>query len=221
MTAELQITSLKVEMWPVKDLTPYDTNVKKHEKDQVKKIAAAILKTGKFDQPIVVDRNGVIIKGHGRRLAAIELGLKTVPVVVHADLTPAQVKAMRLDDNRVAMSDIDSDMLRLELDFLKSEGMKMDDTFDLKEIEHLEKDSWEINDGAFVEDMEEVIENQRKDTQSKADAASEARIPLAKAFGFKDIPISSQIHINRLMAKAEAATGLERDEALAVFAAAL
>lgn len=214
-----KIALAKIEMWPIENLTPYELNVKKHEKEQVSKIAAAIARSGKFDQPIVVDRHGVIIKGHGRRLAALELGLKTVPVVVHADLNPEAVRAMRLADNRVALSDVDTDMLREELkdlDKLLFEGI-----FDDKEIELLTADPWAMNEDSFVEDMSEVLDEQRREVDKRAEAIGESRVSLVKAFGFKDIASNGQVHISRLMAKAEAATGLQGGEALVVYAAAL
>lgn len=214
-----KIALAKIEMWPIENLTPYELNVKKHEKEQVSKIAAAIARSGKFDQPIVVDRHGVIIKGHGRRLAALELGLKTVPVVVHADLNPEAVRAMRLADNRVALSDVDTDMLREELKDL--DKLLFDGIFDDKEIELLTADPWAMNEDSFVEDMSEVLDEQRREVDKRAEAIGESRVSLAKAFGFKDIASNGQVHISRLMAKAEAATGLQGGEALVVYAAAL
>ena len=61
----------KVESWDVEKLIPYENNVKIHDEKQVKKIAESIKRFG-WDQPIVVDKDGVIIKGHGRRLAALK-----------------------------------------------------------------------------------------------------------------------------------------------------
>ncbi|HHP0317040.1 phage tail protein (plasmid) [Acinetobacter baumannii] len=84
-------------MWIVDDVKPYELNAKIHSEEQVAKIAESIARFG-WDQPIVVDKNGVIIKGHGRRLAAIKLGLIEVPVLVRDDLNEEQVKAARLAD---------------------------------------------------------------------------------------------------------------------------
>ena len=61
-------------------LTPYSNNAKTHPTEQIDKIAASIASFG-FDQPIVVDTDGVIIKGHGRREASLRLGLDQVPVL--------------------------------------------------------------------------------------------------------------------------------------------
>lgn len=222
MSENKKIALPKVEEWPIGNLIPYEFNAKKHEKNQVVKIAAAIQRSGRFDQPIVVDRDGVIIKGHGRRLAAIELGMRTVPVVVYRHLTSQmdETKAMRLSDNRVAISDIDSDMLRIDIESMGDSSILIE-AFDEKELDFLKKDPFEINADAFVEDMGKVLSDQKEETASKAAAAAEARIPLAKAFGFKDIPVAAQVHVNRLMAKAEATTGLVGGEALAKFAESL
>jgi ParB-like chromosome segregation protein Spo0J len=78
-------------------LTPYSNNAKTHPVEQVDKIAASIASFG-FDQPIVVDGDGVIIKGHGRREASLRLGLDNVPVLVRTDLSVAEIKAARLAD---------------------------------------------------------------------------------------------------------------------------
>lgn len=105
-------------------LTPYVGNTKQHPTEQIDKIAASIAEFG-FDQPIVVDGDGVIIKGHGRREAALRLGLSTVPVLVRSDLTPLQVKAARIADNRVAESAWDIDALKLELQSLDEGGFSL------------------------------------------------------------------------------------------------
>lgn len=95
-------------------LIPYINNAKIHPPEQIAKIAASIAEFG-FDQPIVVDDQGIIIKGHGRLAASLLLGLKRVPVVVRTDLTPSEVKAARLADNKTAESPWDEELLRLEL----------------------------------------------------------------------------------------------------------
>lgn len=213
MTTEPKIV---LEHMPPKDLTPYDLNAKKHDKNQVAKIAQAISRFG-FDQPIVVDRNGVIIKGHGRRLAAIELGLKTVPVWVRRDLTPDEVRAARLSDNRVALSDLDTELLRADLSTMESE--LLDGIFDDKEIDFGTSDLGLMNEGVFETDMDAVLDEKQRDLDARAEAAASesARVPVAKAFGFKDIAASAVIVISQLMARAEAATGLKNDAALVAY----
>lgn len=114
--------SAKVEWWDIARVLPYATNAKKHPEDQVAKIAASIAEFG-FDQPLVVDADGVLIKGHGRREACLKLGLTKVPVIVRSDLSRGQVKAARIADNRVAKSDWDIDALAVELQQLEELGI--------------------------------------------------------------------------------------------------
>ena len=84
---------------PIQNLKPYEKNAKKHPKKQVQQVANSIKEFG-FNQPIVVDKNNVVIVGHGRLEAAKLLGLKDVPVLT-VDLTEDQAKAYRLADNKL------------------------------------------------------------------------------------------------------------------------
>jgi len=115
-------TVLKIEEWKLKDIKPYYLNAKTHE---VGRIAASIAEF-KVDQPIVVDGDGVIIKGHGRLKAAKRLKLKTFPVVVREDLTPEQVRLARLSDNRSAEAPWDTKLLEKELEDLNLPEIDLD-----------------------------------------------------------------------------------------------
>ena len=106
---------------PPDDLTPYAANAKRHPDEQVRHIANSIREFG-FRQPIVVDANNVVVIGHGRLLAAKLLGLETVPVVRADDLTEAQIKALRLADNKTNESEwdfteLEAELAELEMDF--------------------------------------------------------------------------------------------------------
>lgn len=105
----------KIEMWPIDRPVPYARNPRKISPQAVSAVAGSIKEFG-FKSPIIVDSQGVIINGHTRMQAAQSLGLATVPVLVADDLTPAQVQAYRLADNRVAeFSEWDADLLKIEL----------------------------------------------------------------------------------------------------------
>ena len=105
-------------------LIPYERNINVHTKAQIDALAGSIAAYG-FDQPIVVDPQGVIIKGHCRREAAIALGLKEVPVVVADHLTEDQVRASRIADKKVSEAPWDTDMLKFELGALDLSGFDM------------------------------------------------------------------------------------------------
>lgn len=107
----------QVEWWGLDALNPYPDNTKDHPPEQVTKLAKAIKKFG-WDVPIVVDETGVILKGHGRRLAAIELNLAQVPVIVRRGLSEDEKRALRIADNKLAESDWIDSILAAELQAL-------------------------------------------------------------------------------------------------------
>ena len=106
-------------------IRPYAANAKKHDATQVANVAESIRQYG-FVQPIVIDRDGVIVIGHCRALAAKKLGMKEVPCVCVDDLTPEQVKALRVIDNKTNESPWDMDLLAAELPGLDLEGFDFD-----------------------------------------------------------------------------------------------
>src|SRR6266566_4328143 len=93
------MNDLQVRWYEIEKVIPYARNSRKIPQRAVDKVAASIQEFG-WRVAIVVDKNGVIICGHTRLLAAKKLGLQHVPVHVADNLTPAQVKAYRLMDNR-------------------------------------------------------------------------------------------------------------------------
>lgn len=106
---------LKIEYIPVDELKPYEKNAKKHPAEQIDYIANSIREFG-FRQPLVVDKDNVLVIGHGRLLAAKKLSLDSVPCVRADDLTDEQIKALRLADNKTNESEWDFDILGGELD---------------------------------------------------------------------------------------------------------
>ncbi|MGH7143915.1 MAG: DNA modification methylase [Planctomycetota bacterium] len=105
---------MKIENWKVADVKPYDKNPRNNDQ-AVEAVAQSIREFG-FRQPIVVDADGVIIVGHTRWKAAQKLALETVPVHVAKDLTPAQIKAYRIADNKLAeLAEWNMELLPLEL----------------------------------------------------------------------------------------------------------
>jgi len=108
------------------EIKPYLKNAKKHPKKQVEQIANSIKRFG-MNQPIVVDKDGVIIVGHGRYEAIKHLGLDLKPewVVKKEDLTPEEVNAYRLADNKLNESDWDMDLVIEELKGLDEELLEL------------------------------------------------------------------------------------------------
>ena len=109
----------------VKDLIPYERNTKKHDKTQINNVAESIKQYG-FVQPIVIDKDNVVVIGHCRLLAAKKLKMKEVPCVCVDDLTDEQVKALRIVDNKSNESPWDFDILPDELADLDLSGFDFD-----------------------------------------------------------------------------------------------
>ena len=105
---------MKIEKLAISKLIPYENNARVNEL-AVPSVAASIQQFG-FRNPILIDKDNVIIEGHTRRLAAIKLGMTEVPVIRATDLTPKQIAALRLVDNKVSeLSSWDFDKLDKEL----------------------------------------------------------------------------------------------------------
>lgn len=109
-----KFTADQIVMRKVDDLVPFPNNPKIHTPEQIAAIEANIKAFG-FDQPILVDENDTILKGHGRQLAARKLGIE-VPTIVHKGLSPADKWAIVISDNVLpAMTGLDSSLLRIGL----------------------------------------------------------------------------------------------------------
>lgn len=89
---------MKIINVPIGDIKPYKNNPRKND-DAVPAVAESIKEFG-FRVPLLIDKNDVIIAGHTRLKAATKLGMTVIPCIVADDLTPAQVKAYRLMDNK-------------------------------------------------------------------------------------------------------------------------
>lgn len=124
----------------VSDIIPYINNPRNND-EAVDAVASSIKNFG-FKVPIVVDSNNEIINGHTRLKAAKKLGLETVPVIVADDLTPEQVKAFRLADNKVGeIATWDENALAIELEELENLDFDMSEFgFDSEKLEQQEKD---------------------------------------------------------------------------------
>ena len=117
---------MEVHLRPIESVQPYDKNPRKN--DLAVEGVAKSLKAFGFRQPIVVDAQGVIVVGHTRWKAARQLGLTQVPVHVATGLTPEQIKAYRLADNRTnEVAEWDFELLPLELGELKELGYDISD----------------------------------------------------------------------------------------------
>ena len=112
---------------PPEELTPYENNARIHTKEDIEAIKASIIEAGGFNDPIGIwGQNNLIVEGHGRRQAAIELGIKTVPCIRLDYMTEKQRRAYTLTHNKTAeISKWDYPKLDKELDGLMLEGFDL------------------------------------------------------------------------------------------------
>ena len=130
---------LKIEYLPLTEIRTYPNNSKIHTADQIEAIKKSITEFG-FNDPIAIWGNGEIIEGHGRVIAATELGIDKVPVIRLDELTDDQRKAYMLVHNKLTMdTDFNMDILQMELSELES--MNMEDFGFTIEIE--DPDDWD------------------------------------------------------------------------------
>lgn len=116
---------MKVENIAIKDLKPYERNAKKHDETQIKNVMESIKQFG-MAQPLVVDKDNVLIIGHCRLIACKRLKMTEVPVVRMDELTQEQVDKLRLLDNKLNESEWDFDLLAEDVPQLDWEGFDID-----------------------------------------------------------------------------------------------
>lgn len=135
----------------VKDLIPYEKNTKKHDDVQINNVAESIKQYG-FVQPIVIDKNNVVVIGHCRLLAAKKLKMADVPCVCVDDLTEEQVKALRIVDNKSNESPWDFDFLADELAEINLDAFNFDFgvSFDNDDTETKEREEIALNESISV-----------------------------------------------------------------------
>lgn len=137
----------KVQEVRLADLKPYEKNAKVHGSEQVDKIAASIKEFG-FLSPLLIDKDMNIIAGHGRVMAAKQLGMETAPAVFIEGLTETQRRAYILADNKLTeLGGWDDELVSLELDDLKASGFDIDLTgFSIDDIIISEESSPEFTE---------------------------------------------------------------------------
>lgn len=115
-----------IEHVPVALLKPYANTPRRHSREKIKRLRDNINEFG-FIVPLLVDTAGVVIAGHARLTAAIELGFETVPVIRLTHLSDAQARAFRIADNRlVELAEWDPAALAIEFEAIIEDGVDLD-----------------------------------------------------------------------------------------------
>lgn len=182
--------------WPLEKVKPYEKNAKIHSQGQIKEIANSIGQFG-WRHPIMVDADGVIIAGHGRRAAAEFRNDEVVPVVVVTDLSAEKVRLLRLADNKIAEnSSWDKELLAVEFADLSElnvdlAGLGWDET----EIDKLI---------GTVLDSDDLVP-----LETDGDASRSGASVVTLSYGKQKVPLTDDEHrdLDRLLHEHIAATG--------------
>ena len=117
---------MQIKLAEISTIKPYENNPRKLSEQAIEKVAMSLKEYG-FRQPIVVDKDMVIVAGHTRFRASKKLGLKQVPISVIDNLSEEQINAYRIADNRTAEeSEWDNELLKMEIKELKAKDFKLD-----------------------------------------------------------------------------------------------
>ena len=151
---------MKIEIAKIDSIKPYPNNPRKLSKKAIEKVSMSLKEYG-FQQPIVVDKDRIIVVGHTRYQASRSLGLKEVPITIAAELTPDKINAYRIADNRTnEEAEWDEDLLKLEIKELDLKKFNLNLTgFDDKQINDLlfEEKQGLTDDDAVPDTPEEPI----------------------------------------------------------------
>jgi len=153
---------MKIEEIAIEDLVPYENNQRVHTEDQLHKIADSIKEFG-FLAPCIIDKNNVLITGHGRVDAALIAGYKKVPCVRAENLDEDQANAYRIADNRLQdLSYFDDSKVALELQQLLDNEFPIwktgFDDFNNLDIAEFDEDIEVINDQRILPKMERLMD---------------------------------------------------------------
>ena len=208
-----------VEFWDIGDITPYPRNAKKHTDEHLARLARSIVRLGVT--PLQVEGNqpdctpGMIIAGHGRRLALMKLDRVKVPVIVRNDLSKLECDALRIADNAAVSTDMDYELLGEETVRLSDEGFDLQDIgMTDAEIKALSTDIGEIDDAAFTDDITTAVEKQKVSNAEKELEIDGKAAPVAEALGFKKVTTAQSRVIRGFITRIEAETSLKGAAAL-------
>jgi len=180
--------NLKIEYLSPSDLKAYENNSRTHSEKQVDQICASIREFG-FVNPILISDDNVVIAGHGRLMAANEMGLDTVPVIRLSDLSDRQRRALVIADNKIAMNaGWDFSKLGDELSALVGEDFDLGLTgFNEQELDALLKDDigilpdvWGQPETVTVQQHQRRVEHVSNGLRSDDEAPAPAQAPVSQ-----------------------------------------
>lgn len=195
------ITALPLELWPIDQIKPYAKNNKLHDEASVRALADSIAEVG-VENPILVEEDGTIISGHGRREALILLGREMAHVRVARGISKAQARKLRIAANKTVSTEYNMDALASEIRSMKDMDIDLSGMgLDLDDLGDLLAEVPDVDLSGPLDLVEpEVVEPkiEPKETKPKDDM-----VPLAKAFDIKSVTPEQASLIDDFMAELE------------------
>jgi hypothetical protein len=215
--AGIDPSKFAVEIWEIEKILPYENNAKIHTEEQVGRIAESIRRFG-WQSVITVNEEGVIIAGHGRRLAAIKLGLKKIPVRVARGLSYEEERALRIADNKVSEAEHDVNILNKELKELTELEFDLTGLLDDRELKFLTEDLGFVDINAITPDLTSDVRHQSESTSQKIEEVDEGEMSLSKIFGASNIKATDGRKLQLFQAYIEGVTGKQGVNAMLAYA---
>ena len=156
---------MEIEQADINSIKPYKNNPRKLSDKAITKVANSIKEFG-FRQPIVVDKDRIIVVGHTRFRASKQLGLKQVPITIAKNLTPSQINAYRIADNRTnEEAEWNDDLLNVEIKELQTQDYALEVLgFDDRELDKiLFEEKTGLTDDDHIPDDPENIKTKEGD----------------------------------------------------------
>lgn len=169
----------------IDDIIPYPFNNVDHPQEQINVLAGVIDETG-FDQPIVIDENNVILKGHGRLESLKKLGITEVPCIVREGLTEIQKKKVRISDNKIGRLSVwNEENLALELEELANQDIDLTELgFDESELSsllnQLQEEVEDITVKSWDDAMEKIPEGDKQPFVQKTFTLHDSQVEIVE-----------------------------------------
>jgi ParB-like chromosome segregation protein Spo0J len=212
--SEIEVSKYPIQLMSVDELKPYPLNSKVHTEENITGLVSSISRHG-MSNPITVDKNKVIIGGHGRLEACKRLGKKVVEVRMFHDLSAQKVKELRIAENKTASTEYDSAILKLELAEIDFDEIDITSLgFDKMEFEKLTADYNIRDEDAFTENLNDDVDRQTEEGERDIQIADLKLVPVATGLGFKFVSVDATRKIARFVADLQEQYELE-DPALA------
>jgi hypothetical protein len=212
---KITMKDTKIQAWSLDRLTPAENNHKKHSEESTQRLAKSLASVGQI-QPVIVDKNGEIIAGHGRWMAAQHLGWEKIKVI-QVPVSRAVAIEARIADNLMSNQEIDNNKLSAEIEELRlivdSDDMDlgsmiMDD--DLGKLLSMSvSDDYNLDQASLTNDILGASKSMTEETDDLLTEIEATELPLRKVFGFSSVTPSQARILKDFMAEVMAEGGEE------------